>query len=85
MTLFTIILEHLYYLSSENNPRSLIKGDQLDIVRARETDLYKKAPSWFYQQYYAMLEVKMQTCLYTTKTSSYLIQAQSLWEIIVKD
>ncbi len=59
MTLFTIILDYLYYLSSKNDPELLLKRDQLDIVRVRETDLYKEALSWFYQQYYTMLEVKI--------------------------
>ncbi len=85
MTLFTIILDYLYYLSLQNDPGLFLKVEQLDIVRARETDLYRKALPWFYQRYYAMLEVKMQTCSYATKILSSLIQVQSLWENIAKD
>ncbi len=58
MTLFTISQDYLCYLSPENDPGSFLKGDQLDMVRARETDSYREAPLWFYQRYYAMLEVK---------------------------
>ncbi len=85
MTLFTIIQDYLCYLSPENDTRLFLKRDQLDMVRAWETNSYKEAPLWFYQQYYAMLEVKTQTCSHATKISSYLIQAQSLWKNNGKD
>ncbi len=85
MTLFTIIQDYLYYLSPENDLGLFLKGDQLDMVRARKTNSYREALLWFYQRYYTMLEVKTRTCSYATKISSYLIQAQSLWENIAKN
>ncbi len=48
MTLFTIIQDYLYYLSPENDPGTFLKGDQLDMVRARETNSYREVPPWFY-------------------------------------
>ncbi len=58
MTLFTIIQDYLCYLRPKNDPGLFLKGEQLDMIRVREIDLYKEAPLWFYQRYYAMLEVE---------------------------
>ncbi len=45
MILFTIILDYVCYLSPENDPELFLNGDQLDMIRAQEINLYREALS----------------------------------------